>query len=146
MSPCCHWACDLVQVFAVDGYHMKSVCWPRTNRSVVCLCALPHKYFRSCWFQFFHNVYLLTRNAQALCFNEWNCNNDKNWRTTLRSNIVKPLQVAPNPKTEMVFVSSHSCLCAIHWIQVLNREWSCSWSNADRRCSNYIWVINNFIA
>ena len=22
----------------------------------------------------------------------------------------------------------------------------CSWSSADRRCSNYIWVINNFIA
>ena len=26
-----------------------------------------------------------------------------------------------------------------------SREWRCSWSNADRRCSNYIWVINNFI-
>ena len=26
------------------------------------------------------------------------------------------------------------------------REWRCSWSSADRRCSNYIWVINNFIA
>ena len=25
-------------------------------------------------------------------------------------------------------------------------EWRCSWSSADRRCSNYIWVINNFIA
>ena len=27
-----------------------------------------------------------------------------------------------------------------------SREWRCSWSSADRRCSNYIWVINNFIA
>ena len=26
------------------------------------------------------------------------------------------------------------------------REWRCSWSSADRRCSNYVWVINNFIA
>ena len=26
------------------------------------------------------------------------------------------------------------------------REWRCSWSSADRRCSNYIWVIKNFIA
>ena len=26
------------------------------------------------------------------------------------------------------------------------REWRCSWSSADRRCSNYIWVINNIIA
>ena len=25
-------------------------------------------------------------------------------------------------------------------------EWGCSWSSADRRCSNYIWVINNCIA
>ena len=25
-------------------------------------------------------------------------------------------------------------------------EWRCSWSSADRRCCNYIWVINNFNA
>ena len=42
--------------------------------------------------------------------------------------------------------SSCSCLCPIQWSQVLSREWRCSWSSADRRCSNYIWVINNFIA
>ena len=35
---------------------------------------------------------------------------------------------------------------SIHWSQVLSWEWRCSWSSADRRCSNYIWVINNFIA
>ena len=29
---------------------------------------------------------------------------------------------------------------------MLCREWRCSWSSADRRCSNYIWVIDNFIA
>ena len=46
----------------------------------------------------------------------------------------------------MFLVSLHSCLCSIHWIQVLSWEWRCSWSSADRRCSNYIWVINNFIA
>ena len=34
----------------------------------------------------------------------------------------------------------------IHWSQVLRWEWRCSWSSAYRRCSNYIWVINNFIA
>ena len=28
---------------------------------------------------------------------------------------------------------------------MLSREWGCSWSSADRRCSNYIWVIDNFI-
>ena len=29
---------------------------------------------------------------------------------------------------------------------MLSREWRCSWSSADRRCSNYIWVIDKFIA
>ena len=29
---------------------------------------------------------------------------------------------------------------------MLSREWRCSWSSADRRCSNYIWVINKFVA
>ena len=29
---------------------------------------------------------------------------------------------------------------------MLSREWRCSWSSADRRCSNYIWVIDNLIA
>ena len=47
--------------------------------------------------------------------------------------------------------SNVSCLvlqlfCTSHWSQVLSREWKCSWSSADRRCSNYIWVVNNFIA
>ena len=46
----------------------------------------------------------------------------------------------------MILISSCICLCSIHWSQVLSREWRCSWSSADRRCSNYIWVINNFIA
>ena len=46
----------------------------------------------------------------------------------------------------MFLVSSCSCLCPIHWSQVLSREWRFSFSSADRRCSNYIWVINSFIA
>ena len=46
----------------------------------------------------------------------------------------------------MFLVSSRSCLRSIHWSQVLSWEWKCSWSSADSRCSNYIWVINNFIA
>ena len=60
---------------------------------------------------------------------------------------VKPLvQVAPNPNVKMFLVSSCSCLRSIHWSQVLSWEWRCSWGSADRRCSNYIWVINDFIA
>ena len=46
----------------------------------------------------------------------------------------------------MFLVSSCSCLCPIQRSQVSSREWRCSWSSADRRCSNYIWVIDNFIA
>ena len=45
----------------------------------------------------------------------------------------------------MILVSSCICLCPIYWSQVLSWEWRCSWSSADRRCSNYIWVINNLI-
>ena len=46
----------------------------------------------------------------------------------------------------MFLVSSCSCLCPIHWSQVLNWERRCSWSSADRRCSNFIWVLKNYIA
>ena len=46
----------------------------------------------------------------------------------------------------MILISSWSRLCPILWSQVLSREWRCSWSSADRRCSNFIWVINNSIA
>ena len=45
----------------------------------------------------------------------------------------------------MFLISSCNCLCAIYWSQVLSWEWRCSWCSADRRCSNYIWVIHNFI-
>ena len=46
----------------------------------------------------------------------------------------------------MFLIFACSCLCAIYWRQVLSGEWRCSWSSTDRRCSNYIWVINNSIA
>ena len=46
----------------------------------------------------------------------------------------------------MHLVPSCSCLYPIRWSQVLSWEWRCSWSSVDRRCSNYIWVINNSIA
>ena len=31
-----------------------------------------------------------------------------------------------------------SCLCPIHWSQVLSQEWRCNRSSTDRRCSNYM--------
>ena len=46
----------------------------------------------------------------------------------------------------MLLVLSCCCLCAIYWSHVLSWECRCSWSSADRRCSNYIWVINKYIA
>ena len=51
---------------------------------------------------------------------------------------------APYPKSYMFLVSPCSCLCPIHWNQILCREWIYSWSRR-HRCSKYIWVINNFI-
>ena len=36
-------------------------------------------------------------------------------------------------------------LCQIPWCRMVSWEWRCSWSSADRRCSN-IWSIDNFIA
>ena len=44
----------------------------------------------------------------------------------------------------MFLISSYRCLLPNPLKP--GREWRCSWSNADRRCSNYIRVINNFIA
>ena len=46
----------------------------------------------------------------------------------------------------MFLVSCCSCLCPMQWSQVLSRKWICNWSSADRRCSIYTWVIDNFIA
>ena len=49
-------------------------------------------------------------------------------------------------KSQNLNVSHFVLQFSIRWSQVLSREWRCNWSSADRRCSNYIWVINNFIA
>ena len=52
-------------------------------------------------------------------------------------------------KSEKLNVSRHFLqlsLLNIHWSHVLSREWRCIWSSTDRRCSNYIWAIDNFIA
>ena len=63
--------------------------------------------------------------------------NSRHIMSTVKSLINHP----PNPKTQTLLVSACSCLCAIYWSQVLNREWRCSWNSAERRCSNYIWDI-----
>ena len=55
-------------------------------------------------------------------------------------------QVSNIRRTKSQHLLSCGCLCRIPWSQLLSREWRCSWSSADRRRSNYIWVIENFIA
>ena len=60
--------------------------------------------------------------------------------------IYRQISNTRRTKSQVFFVSSCSCLCRIHWSHVFRHEWRCSWSSADRRCANYIWVINNFIA
>ena len=42
----------------------------------------------------------------------------------------------------IVFFLPCSCLCPIHWSQMLSREWKCSWSSACQRCSNYIFILD----
>ena len=63
----------------------------------------------------------------------------------IRATVKSLIQDTPNHK-KFFLVSSCSCLFTIYWSQTLNREWRCSWSSADRRCSNYIWVIINLIS
>ena len=59
---------------------------------------------------------------------------------------ISSIRLTKSQNLKVFLVSSCSCLCPIHWSQVLRREWRCSWSSAYRRCSNDIWVIKNFIA
>ena len=42
-------------------------------------------------------------------------------------------------------LSSCSFPRAIYWNHGLSREWRYNYSSANRRCSHYIWVCNNFI-
>ena len=84
-------------------------------------------------------------NSQAGHIWSWTTNDHLTKITTVKSLI----EGAPDHETKMILTSSCRCLCRIHWSQVLSQEWRCnkvSWSSADRRCSNYTWVINKFIA
>ena len=59
-------------------------------------------------------------------------------------------QVSNIRRTKSQHLRFSYCLAAVFAesleSQMLSREWRCSWSSTDRRCSNYIWVIDNFIA
>ena len=64
----------------------------------------------------------------------------------LKISVQSLIQDAQNHKTNLILVSSCSCLYPTHSSQVLSKKWKCSWSSTDRRCSNYIWVIIKVIA
>ena len=51
----------------------------------------------------------------------------------------------PIPKLKC-FSACLAAVCPIGWSQVLSQKWRCSWSSANRGCSNYIWLIIIFIA
>ena len=63
---------------------------------------------------------------------------------TTRNTIYR--QVSNIRRTESQHLKDYRTVLPLSWSQMLSREWRCSWSSADRRCSNYIWVIDNFIA
>ena len=71
-------------------------------------------------------------------WNHWPSANEYCQTSNLRHTKSQTLNVPP-----LVLQLSK---CLIHWSQVLSREWRCSWGSADKRCSNCIWVSNNFVA
>ena len=56
----------------------------------------------------------------------------------MMTQFIIPSNISHNEST------SPNVFCPIHWSQLLNWGWRCS--NVDKRCFNYIWVINNLIA
>ena len=62
-------------------------------------------------------------------------------------NTIESLNIRDTRSQNWMFiVSSCSCPCPTHWSQMLSWEWRCSWRIACQCCSDYIWVINKFIA
>ena len=88
-----------------------------------------------------HNVCLTSYRLTSLLFHVNRASHS--WVTTFSYRKISNIR---RPKSQDSNVSPLSLQFSIHWSQVLSGEWRCSWSSADRRCSNYIWVINNLIA
>ena len=72
------------------------------------------------------------------------CGNPESWYIQIHHKISNTSRTnSPNSNVSRLV---WSCICPSYWCQVLRREWRCSWSSAERRCSNYIWVIDKSIA
>ena len=44
-------------------------------------------------------------------------------------------------KNEMLLISCCSCICPIHWSQVLSREWRCNWTGAAPTTSEWSTIL-----
>ena len=68
------------------------------------------------------------------------------WACSLAYRQVSNIWRTKSQYLKKILGLSCACLCRIPWSQMSSREWICCWSSADKQCSNYIWVIDNFIA
>ena len=67
------------------------------------------------------------------------------WILLLRIHLLSNLLYKWHQIPKLKCFSSRLAVVFAQSLEV-SREWRCSWSSADRRCPNYIWVFNNFIA
>ena len=114
---------------------------------LISLCSLSKVYFSNASKSKNKPIHLL---SPAPTFIHYHSASDlilQSCHTIVKECTVKYLiKEAPNFKIQMFLVSSCCCLYPRRWSQMLSREWRCSWISADRRYSNYIWVMNNLIA
>ena len=80
----------------------------------------------------------------SLC--QWNNSEGQHHTVSNHNKEYRQVSNIRRAKSQQILVLPCDFLCRTPWSQVSSREWRCSCSSADRRCSNYIWVIDNFIA
>ena len=67
------------------------------------------------------------------------------WRSQ-ESGVISTVKPHPIPRLKSFSLRLSVVLAQSTEARCLSLVWRCSGSSTDRRCSNYIWVINNFIA
>ena len=119
----------------VRGIHRRPVNSPRKGPVTRKICP-------------FYDVIMMVNEPSESTYSWWYRNNKAKHNSTVHIlceiYTAKPLvYVAPHLNVSRLVLQ---LFCLIHWSQMWSREWRCSWSSANRWCSNYIWVINKFIA
>ena len=139
---CLNQCCLIDDLALTDKFLPNSIrIWTFSFRQI-CLKVPCAKYLQVCS-RLFQQAFQLQHYA-GITWASWH---HKSPTTRRFSSYRKTFSISHTKSQSLMFlVSSRSCLRSIHWSQVLSWEWRCCWSSADRRCSNYIWVINNFIA